>query len=562
MKKALSVLLVLVMLLSLCACGSGSNGSSAKGSNDSDDENLGVYEIKKAVKGEISVDVDDLFEDGFTIELKAKGKCKMNIDGQEGKGEWELNGKKIEISGSGVEFSGTLKKGIMTLTDIEDSGIDIILVLDGVDYEDEDAPAKKDDKDGKDKGETPAVAEESIEGTYVFTALGEDYEGVLTPDAMEELFGSDDYVDARIVLNSDGTGTFSFDGEDADLEWDETSIIVDDDPAEYEVRGNDLILTIDDMFMVFTKEGKKSKLDLIAYFDELGYTWDEDIYEFVVNGVSPFTGSNTNPSSGTTTEGPAVTFQEYVVVDNDKCTVKITGFDPAAGYSGNQVEVKVYLENKTSDMTLRFSTDYSALNGVSSYSSLYEDVTAGKKANATISFWDTDVLRENGMDLFTIVEIGLRVREADNYSADPIFVGSATIYPYGESAAKKFERIPNANDLLLIDEAGYSVTILDFVENDWGDMALGVYVENNTDKTLYFTTDNDALNGYMVDPYWGVEVAPGLSAFSEISFDEDDLAELNINSYADIEEYEATWRIIDDNTWTDLYKDVWTITFS
>ncbi len=558
MKKALSVLLVLVMLLSLCACGSGSNGSSDKGSKDSDDENLGVYEIKKAVKGEISVDVDDLFEDGFTIELKAKGKCKMNIDGQEGKGEWELNGKKIEISGSGVEFSGTLKKGIMTLTDIEDSGIDIILVLDGVDYEDEDAPAKKDDKeetdDKDDKGETSTAAEGAgIEGTYVFTALGEDYEGVLSLDQIKEVYDTDEYEDTKIVLNSDGTGTFSFDGEDAELTWDEKSLVVEGDAAEYEVRGNDLILTIDDMFMVFTKEGKKSKLDLLAYFDELGYTWDDALYDYIVNG---------NPIGGTASSGPEVSFNEYVVVDNDKCTVKITGFDPAAGYSGNEVEVKVYLENKTSDMTLRFSTDYSALNGVSSYSSLYEDVTAGKKANATISFWDTDILRENGMDLFTIVEIGLRVREADNYSADPIFVGSATIYPYGESSAKKFERIPNANDLLLIDEAGYSVTILDFVENDWGDMALGVYVENNTDKTLYFTTDNDALNGYMVDPYWGVEVAPGLSAFSEISFDEDDLAELNINSYADIEEYEATWRIIDDNTWTDLYKDVWTITFS
>ena len=104
MKKSIGAVLLVLLLIGLIARG---------GKND--DPNHGVW---KATKGEmlgVSMDVADFFVEGFTIELKANGKCALNIDGKKTNASWTLDNGMIEIKGGGIDSNGSLKNGKLTL---------------------------------------------------------------------------------------------------------------------------------------------------------------------------------------------------------------------------------------------------------------------------------------------------------------------------------------------------------------------------------------------------------------------------------------------------------------
>ena len=101
------------------------------GSDKSDDPNLGVW---KATTGEmfgISVDLDDVYENGFTIELKAKGKCSLNIDGKKANGSWTLEGSAFTVKGGGLDCEGKLENGKLILEDVLGSGLNLVFEKEG-----------------------------------------------------------------------------------------------------------------------------------------------------------------------------------------------------------------------------------------------------------------------------------------------------------------------------------------------------------------------------------------------------------------------------------------------
>ncbi len=105
MKKLLTCLLAALLLMSFLGCSSG----------DADDPNLGVYTAKTAEYSGFTVDVNQFFEKGFTIELKSGGKCKLTADGESANGKWTLEGTKFHVNGGGIDCDGTLEKGVIRL---------------------------------------------------------------------------------------------------------------------------------------------------------------------------------------------------------------------------------------------------------------------------------------------------------------------------------------------------------------------------------------------------------------------------------------------------------------
>ena len=106
MKKILSLMLAALLLLSFAGCSSG---------DDENDPNLGVYTAKTAEYGGFTVDVNQFFEKGFTIELKSGGKCKLTADGKSANGKWTLEGTKFHVNGGGIDCDGTLENGVIRL---------------------------------------------------------------------------------------------------------------------------------------------------------------------------------------------------------------------------------------------------------------------------------------------------------------------------------------------------------------------------------------------------------------------------------------------------------------
>ena len=94
---------------------------------------------------------------------------------------------------------------------------------------------------------------------------------------------------------------------------------------------------------------------------------------------------------------------DLVLVDNDNCSVIITGYEPdnSWGYA-----MKLYLVNKT-DRDMVFSVDNSSVNGIMCDPFWADIVCAGKTSYSTV-LWDKNALAEN--DISEVEEISLPLK--------------------------------------------------------------------------------------------------------------------------------------------------------
>ena len=131
----LAVLAVIAALIYLLA-GKGGGKTAA-----SDDPTLGLYTAQKAEMAGINVAIDSMWENGFTIELKDKGKAAVNVDGTKRTIKWTLDGEDFTLKGSGLDCSGTLSNGVLTLENVMDTGITLTFTKDGASLPAASAPA-------------------------------------------------------------------------------------------------------------------------------------------------------------------------------------------------------------------------------------------------------------------------------------------------------------------------------------------------------------------------------------------------------------------------------------
>lgn len=115
---------------------------------------------------------------------------------------------------------------------------------------------------------------------------------------------------------------------------------------------------------------------------------------------------------------------ELTLVDDENCTVIIKGYDGNAllGYG-----VKVYLENKT-DKELMFSISEVSVNGYMCDPFWATTVSAGKKANEQITFFESD-LEANGIEVVEEITFTLNVYDNADWLAEYLVKESFTINP-------------------------------------------------------------------------------------------------------------------------------------
>ena len=66
--------------------------------------------------------------------------------------------------------------------------------------------------------------------------------------------------------------------------------------------------------------------------------------------------------------------------------------------------------------------------------------------------------------------------------------------------------------------------------------ALGLYLENRTGETLYFTMDNVLVNGAPCDPYWIEAVSGHMIALPDVPWYDAALQQAGISSPSDVYE--------------------------
>lgn len=110
----------------------------------------------------------------------------------------------------------------------------------------------------------------------------------------------------------------------------------------------------------------------------------------------------------------------------------------------------------------------------------------------------------------------------------------------------------------LIDNDDVTVLITDIENNEHLGMQLRIQCVNKTDRALMFSWDMVSVCGYMYDPMWAEEVAPGKTVNSTIDLDTYALEKMGIIS---VDEITFTLRVFDSENWMEqpLVQDVFTI---
>lgn len=123
-------------------------------------------------------------------------------------------------------------------------------------------------------------------------------------------------------------------------------------------------------------------------------------------------------------ETTAPQFQEIPLVDDANCTVILKSIDEENlfGYTLN-----VFLENKT-DKELMYTVDSVSVNGFMCDPFWATTVAPGKKANAQITFMESD-FETNGITEVQDITFTLKVYDSNDWTADDLVLETFTVNP-------------------------------------------------------------------------------------------------------------------------------------
>ena len=233
-------------------------------------------------------------------------------------------------------------------------------------------------------------------------------------------------------------------------------------------------------------------------------------------------------------------FNELILVDNDSCTVKITGTE--TDKRGRYI-LKAFIENKTLDKKLMFSWNDVSVNGYMCDPFWAESVPAGSKSNVKISFSKSS-LEEYSITNITEIAGIMKVSDYDDWAADYIFNDTFIIYPLGEEA--NTEHDAGLSGTILVDNNLCKVSVVGYeIDNNRG-YKVKVYLENNTDFNLMYSVDDATVNGFTCDPFWASSVAPHKKASEEIRWSTRSFEE---NGITNVETISFTLKIRNNDDW-------------
>lgn len=249
--------------------------------------------------------------------------------------------------------------------------------------------------------------------------------------------------------------------------------------------------------------------------------------------AAPTAPAATEAPTASPTEAPAdYTLSGLTLVDNETCAFTVTGteFNEHLG-----LQLQVLCENK-SDRPLMFSWNNVSVCGFMYDPMWAEEVAAGKKVNTTIDI-DTYALEQIGVESVDQLDFTLVVQDSEEFMNEPAVNEAFTVYPTGKSPDQViFPQYQHTEGETVIVENDILTFIVENVDDELADYyTLNCYIANHTGKNLMISWDNVSVNGFMVNPFWAISVAPGKQAYTEIIFFRTDLQEQDIEVVQDIE---------------------------
>ncbi len=266
--------------------------------------------------------------------------------------------------------------------------------------------------------------------------------------------------------------------------------------------------------------------------------------------VLPVAAATEQPTEEPTFQQTDVTLEETVLLDQDGIRVVATGLVEEEWLGP---EVSVLIENNSNKPVI-IQASYAAINGAMVYPILSSEVAAGKKANETISFYQSD-LDIAGITRIQTIELVLLV--LDNESYETLITSQPIVL---QTSAPKEPQVFDDSGFILVDQDGFRLVVIGISEeeNYFGKDVM-VFIENNTGRDIMTQLRNVSLNGYMIEPLFSCTVVDGKVAYSEVTFMQEDLEANGITAF---EALECSVLVFDAVTWDDIFEsDVKTVNF-
>lgn len=108
MKKRIRwIALLVAVTLILVACGGGETTKEKY----ADSPHLGKWVAVEASALGMTMAADEIFDEGFSIDLKADGKCELYVDGDTATGTWEPTDKGIKFTEGSESIDAEIRDG-------------------------------------------------------------------------------------------------------------------------------------------------------------------------------------------------------------------------------------------------------------------------------------------------------------------------------------------------------------------------------------------------------------------------------------------------------------------
>ncbi len=244
-----------------------------------------------------------------------------------------------------------------------------------------------------------------------------------------------------------------------------------------------------------------------------------------------------NAASGNGSSGgkaTAVTIDEKILYDQKGIKITATSLkeDTFLG-----PEINLLIENNTNtDVTVQ-ARDVS-VNNLMIEPTFSSDVAAGKKANDSISFLQDD-LERNAIDKIATVELRFIIFNTDTLDT----ITESDMITINTSAKESYVQSYDDSGKVLFDKGKVRIIEKGLASDEFLGPEIKVYIENNSDKFITVQTQNVSVNGYMVEPIFSSDLAPGKKVNDGITFM--DLADNGIDKISNVE---LTFIIFDANT--------------
>ncbi|NMA06721.1 MAG: hypothetical protein GX928_03260 [Ruminococcaceae bacterium] len=241
------------------------------------------------------------------------------------------------------------------------------------------------------------------------------------------------------------------------------------------------------------------------------------------------------------------TISNKIIVDNEYVTLAVT---EAYTEKNGDFKLKMLCKNKTDDPISAYCENAS-INGYMIYADWYSEARVNSSDESEMVFYAAD-LKKAGITLVEDVELFIFAYSYGDEGEKSCIFDYYSIYPTGLHAGSVTypDKTRPKQGVLVVNTGDFKFCIERINEKGELGYTLQVYIENNLPGTdIYVIWEDESVNGFKMDSYWGQVVLAGKRAVCDAPFLHNDFDK---NGIKKVDEIEFKLKAVNFDDWDDV----------